>query len=214
MTSWAFPIDHQFVTEEKLESTTSEVSQVVDKGRLEDRALMQKFLQGDDHAFRGLFRKHNQRIYVFCRKFIGNPEAAEDLSQEVWRRIIELRSRPQEPILNPAAFLLRVARNVALDYIKTKKENISLDNLEERYHPVNDEQSEMESIVQEALNRLSPDHREVLILHLYNGYRLDEIAEMLNKSKDAIWARASRARKELRTKVLEAMNSAGRRSAQ
>jgi DNA-directed RNA polymerase specialized sigma24 family protein len=52
-----------------------------------------------------------------------------------------------------------------------------------------------------SLDELSFDHREVLILNIYCGYRFDEIAAMMGKSPDAIWARASRARAQLRKAV-------------
>jgi len=170
----------------------------------EDEVLFYRFLGGEDEAFLTLFRRHNRRIFTYCLKIVGGREQAEDITQETWERIIALRTQSYT-VRNPIGFLLRVARNLCLDHLKTRKRHIALDNLSESAHPlhVHGEQSALEELVFSALERLPFKYREVLILHTYCGYQFEEIADMLGKSPDAIWARASRARLQLRTTVAE-----------
>lgn len=172
-----------------------------------DVALFARFLAGDDTAFKTLFTAHNQRIFVYCCKLLSNQEQAQDVTQEVWEKMIELRLDPPS-IENPVGFLIRVARNKCLDIIKLKKEHLSLSELDDRKHPSEElhDRSEEEEIVLQALKKLPEEQREVLVLNMYSGYRFDEIAEMLGKSPDAIWARASRGRAQLRKLVLAAMS--------
>jgi DNA-directed RNA polymerase specialized sigma24 family protein len=65
----------------------------------------------------------------------------------------------------------------------------------------------MEELALTALDALPFETREILVLNLYAGYRFDEIAAMLGKSPDAIWARASRGRAQLRTIIAEQIAS-------
>ena len=168
----------------------------------EDEALFDRFLRGEDDAFLALFRRHNRRVFTYCLKIVGGREQAEDIAQETWERIIALRKQPYH-VRNPIGFLLRVARNLCLDHLKTRKRHLALDSLSESAHPLHSsgEPSTREELVLSALHRLPFKYREVLILHTYCGYQFEEIAGMLGKSPEAIWARASRARAELRTTV-------------
>lgn len=177
----------------------------------DDAGLLDRYLfDGDTDALVTLYDKHNRRLYMYCLKLLGAQEAAEDLVQEVWERVARLRARPQH-VLNPTGFLLRIARNLCLNQIKARKRLTPLDDLNEGAHPafVPHEPSELADIAIQALDSLPHDYNEVLVLNLYAGYRLDEIATMLEKSADAIRKRASRARILLRERVIELIRERG-----
>lgn len=174
----------------------------------DDALCMRRFLAGDDAAFAELFDRHHHRLHVYCLKFTGDAEQAEDLTQELWERVIRLRLSPQE-IHTPLAFFFRIARNLCINHLKARRHTSSLDELPESEHPAEreSERSEMEDIVQAALAKLPFEYREVLLLNTYCGYRFEEIATMLGKSADSIWMRASRARAKLRKIVTEMMEA-------
>jgi RNA polymerase sigma-70 factor (ECF subfamily) len=169
----------------------------------DDALLLERFFAGDNAALVELYDRHNHRLYVYCLKLLGSTEQAEDLTQEVWERVARLRSKPQQ-ILNPVGFLLRIARNLCFNQLKARKRFSPLDTLQDSAMPSYSahEPSDMEDLVVSALAEIPPDYREVLVLNLYCGYRLDEIAVMLGKSADAIRKRASRARIQLRNLVM------------
>jgi len=176
----------------------------------EDTLLLDRYFAGDNAALVELYDRHNQRLYLYCLKLLGAPEQAEDLTQELWEKVARLRAKPQH-VLNPAGFLLTIARNLCFNHLKARKRLTSLDALGEAIHPSYEmrELTEMEDLVVSALAELPDDYREVLVLNLYCGYRLDEIASMLGKSADAIRKRASRARLQLRTMVMEMIEKRG-----
>lgn len=175
-----------------------------------DALLLDRYFAGDTAALVELYDRHNRRLYIYCLKLLGSQEQAEDLTQEVWERIARLRSKPQH-ILNPVGFLLRIARNLCFNQLKARKRYTPLDTLNDSAHPSysTHEPSELEDLVVTALAEIPPDYREVLVLNLYCGYRLDEIAVMLGKSPDAIRKRASRARIQLRNLVMAAVEERG-----
>lgn len=173
----------------------------------EDASLFASFLAGDDTAAIRIFRKYNHRLFIYCTKMTGSSEQAEDLTQEIWERVIRMRSDPPT-VLNPTAFLLRAARNACINAIRSRRHLLPLTELDEGSHPAyhpEENSREMEERVLKGLEKLSLKYREVLVLNVYCGYRFDEIAELLGKSPDAIWARASRARAQLRTIVAETL---------
>lgn len=176
----------------------------------QDTSLLDRFFAGDTAALVELYDRHNHRLYVYCLKLLGNAEQAEDLTQEVWERMARLRSKPQT-ILNPVGFLLRIARNLCFNQLKARKRFSPLDTLSDtgQIPCATHEPSDMEDLVVSALAEIPPDHREVLVLSLYCGYRLDEIAAMLGKSADAIRKRASRARIQLRNQVMAMIEERG-----
>ncbi|MDB5034363.1 MAG: hypothetical protein JWQ98_1604 [Chlorobi bacterium] len=133
---------------------------------------------------------------------MGNREQAEDLTQEAWGRLIELKSKGRK-LENPLGFLTRIARNLCLDTLKSQRRTLSLDDLPDSVHPSYSmhELSEIEEFAVMSLQNLSFDFREVLVLNIYCGYSFEEIAVMLGKSPRAIWTRASRARAQLRKLV-------------
>jgi RNA polymerase sigma factor (sigma-70 family) len=171
----------------------------------DDAAYFERFLAGDDTAFAELFDRHNHRLYVYCLKFLGSSELAEDVTQELWERIVRIRLDPQ-PVLNPVGFFLKIARNLCVNAQKRSRRFSPLADLPEGAHPnermEGDERSELEEAVQAGLAQLPFEYREVLILNVYCGYRFDEIATMLGKPSGTIWMRASRARTKLRKLVL------------
>jgi RNA polymerase sigma-70 factor (ECF subfamily) len=176
-------------------------------------AALARMVSGDDAAFAELFEAFNPKLERFFARQLGAGAHTQDLAQEVWVRTINLRRAP-EKIRTPfrvQAFLFRVAKNLTIDFLRTRKQHAALDTLEEPQHPVTQVQdlSDPEELVAQAFAMLSDDFREVLTLQLELGYRLDEIAEMLDKSPDAIWARASRARIKLRRLVVELADQRG-----
>lgn len=165
----------------------------------DDEALYRRFIEGDDAACVILYRRHNQRLFMFCVRMVGDRAQAQDLAQESWERLIELRTTAR-PLENPIGFLMRMARNLCLDYLRSRRRMLSLDTVHESEHPAYSipEQSEQEELMILFLQKLPVDYREVLVLNTYCGYSFEEIATMLGKSSEAIWTRASRARSLLR----------------
>lgn len=171
-------------------------------GTRDDIDCFRRFLAGDNEAFARLFDRYNHRLWVYCVKFVGDHDHAEDITQELWERVIRMRREPQE-VRNPGGFFLRIARNLCLNSEKSRSRFSPLDEIPESAHPIGSEPTEMEEAIETALQRLSFEHREVLVLNAYCGYRFEEIADMLGKRPETIWMRASRARAQLRREVIE-----------
>lgn len=169
----------------------------------EESTSFMNFLNGDDNAAMYFFRAYNRKIFLYCAKLVNNAHIAEDITQEVWERIIKLRNQSQPEIANPGGFMFTIARNLCLNHIKLRKHTISIESISEfdiphEYQPGS---TDMEELVNSSLDTLKFEDKELLVLNMFCGYRFDEIAEMMGMSPNAIWTRASRARAQLRDKV-------------
>lgn len=174
-----------------------------------DSQLFDNFIGGDNSSFQELYERYNNKLLIHCYKLVGSYSIAEDLVQELWERVIALRAT-ERSLENPGGFFFTIARNLALDHLRKHKNNVTLEEVSDaHFSTVEGSENELEEIALEALDKLSFDHKEVLVLNLYNGYSFEEIADLLGKSSAAIWARASRARVQLRKLVAEEARKRG-----
>jgi RNA polymerase sigma-70 factor (ECF subfamily) len=171
-----------------------------------DRALFAAFLAGDDRALATLFDRHNERLFRYCVQRIGDPARAEDITQELWERLLRLRTNGRMTAENPLGFLFRVVRNLCIDEQRRQRGHISIEFVGEEHHPTVaiPELSHLEEMVLLALPHLPADQREVIILHEYSGYSYDEVAAMLGESAGTVRTRAWRGRAHL-GRVIAAM---------
>jgi len=184
--------------------------------RKEDDILVRGAKEGDYKSFEALVQKYHRQIVNISYLMMGNREAAEDVTQEVFIKVYNKLSL-YSPDTSFFSWLYRMTVNTCIDEIRKRKMQklISLDFLteegvesleypRERELPSteisNDEKKEF---VNKALQMLSKEHREVLVLREYVNYGYNEIAETLGISVQAVKSRIFRARAELRTILLK-----------
>ncbi|MBS1910503.1 MAG: RNA polymerase sigma factor [Bacteroidetes bacterium] len=165
-----------------------------------DSELLSRFFEGDDTALVQLFDRHNHRLYLYCHQYLNDSEQAEDVTQEVWERIMKMRRTSTErTIRNVPGLLFTMTRNLCIDSIRTRRHHADLEEIPESKHPTSSipELSHLEELVILALPHLPAHQREVLALNAYSGYQFEEIAEMLGEPVGTIRTRAWRARTHL-----------------
>lgn len=163
-----------------------------------DAELFSRFLTGDNAAFTEFFDRYDHRLRLYCTKVVGSIEIAEDLTQELWERIVKMRLAPIE-IAEPAHYLMKMARNICLKHLQRRRNHASLEGLREMEHPraVAYEASHLEELVTIAVAELPLDQREVITLHNYCGYSYEDVAQMNGESVGAVKMRAMRARSRI-----------------
>lgn len=168
--------------------------------------IARRAAQRDTSAFAALYDEHLNTIYRFVFFKVGDATLAEDLTAEVFSKAWENIDRFEWRDLPFQHWLLRVARNVVVDYWRAnRRSSTSLDGLYELASegPSPDEivarDAEVERLTG-ALKRLADDQREVLILRFIEGYSHADAAQVLGKSVVAvrqIQVRALRALREV-----------------
>jgi RNA polymerase sigma-70 factor (ECF subfamily) len=181
-----------------------------------DTELVRRCRAGEASAWDALLHAHTRKVYNLCYRFTGRGEEAEDLTQEVFIKIFQTLRTYDTAQGTFSAWLRRVARNHLVDhYRRTKKDRGTssledeLGTLEAKRAPVAEpvaqvERRERKEMLQAALDKLSPDMREAVILRDLQDLDYQEIAQILGVPEGTVKSRINRGRLEL-ARVLKRM---------
>ncbi|MEM7430830.1 MAG: sigma-70 family RNA polymerase sigma factor [Pseudomonadota bacterium] len=161
----------------------------------EDSALMLRYCDGDVSAFETLYRRHNDSLYRYLLRLCSDPDAAQDVFQDAWGKIIKSRDR-YRPTAKFSTFLFRVAHNCFIDYIRRNKRHTHQDVTEpdEQRHPGDQPEALVEkSLAKErlevAIRSLPDEQRDVYLLHEEAGFTLDQIATITDSNRETAKSR-------------------------
>ncbi len=180
----------------------------------DDRRLITAALDGNTAAFGDLVRRHQDRLYNAVLRVVDNAEDAADVVQDAFVNAFQaLKSFKGDSELY--TWLYRIAFNSAISQKRKRRPVASLDaargsdpTVEPVDHSVGNrpgeemERREDEAGLFVALARLSPEHRDVLVMKDLDGQRYEEIAVVLGVPIGTVRSRLHRARLELR-QILE-----------
>lgn len=162
-----------------------------------DTELVAGYLSGERSAYECLYRRHRDRVFRVCLGVLGDREAALDVTQDVFVRLIGRLDRFD----GRAAFttwLHRVAVNACYDLLRTRRPIPVAEVPEPGPDPV-DATSAVDSRadVLAALSTLTEEHRAVVVLHDVEGFQYQEIAAALEVPIGTVKSRLARARLRL-----------------
>jgi RNA polymerase sigma-70 factor (ECF subfamily) len=177
--------------------------------------LIGESLRGNHAAFGELVRRYQDRLYNTVYRLVDNAEDAQDVVQDAFLNAYQsLGSFKGDSRF--FTWLYRIAINSAITLKRKQRVGLSIDagrNGDGGVEPLDPseysrpghalEQVEEEQRIQNALNRLSPEHRAVLILKDIEDQKYEQMAEILQVPIGTIRSRLHRARAELR-EILEA----------
>jgi RNA polymerase sigma-70 factor, ECF subfamily len=148
-----------------------------------------------DPAFERLWSAERERVRRLCVRLSGDPEAAEDLTQEVALKAHAALGSFRGSA-RAATWLHRIAVNVVLRWREQQKPTLPLDALVERPGPDSDTLR-----VRLAIERLPDDQRTPLVLSALEGWSIKEIAATLEIPQGTVLSRLHRARTRLREEL-------------
>lgn len=146
---------------------------------------------GDSEVIGELYELYNLDVFRYLYYRLGDRHAAEDLTSEVFIRMIRALHGYRSQNASFDAWLLQIARNLAVDHVRklNVRNHVSLEEemVAEKEDVVGAVERKLTSDkLARALNRLSEDQRDVLVLRFVNGMRLEQVAQTLHKSVDSI----------------------------
>ncbi len=166
-------------------------------------ALVADAKAGDSRAFAAIYDAYAGRLFRFLLLRVGEPADAEDLLQRVFVKVIEALPRYQDRGLPFGAWLFRIARNVAIDFVRARKNEQALTvaegHLDQRHQPAAmAELMDDRRLVRDALDVLTHDQRDVLVYRFFAGLSPREIGAIMGKREGSIRAMQFRALATLR----------------
>jgi RNA polymerase sigma-70 factor, ECF subfamily len=170
----------------------------------DDTSLMLLYRDGDAAAFETLYRRHNDSLYRYLLRLCMNRETAEDVFQDVWRRIIDSRAR-YRATAKFTTFLYRVAHNCFIDYVRRNKRYSSGDghDADESICTSDSPDIAVDKILlrrrlDEVLRELPDEQRDAFLLHEEAGLSLDNIAYVSGTNRETVKSRLRYANNKLR----------------
>lgn len=173
--------------------------------RHEEQRLIARLQAGEEAAFGELLDAYETRIYRLALRQVGSETDAEDITQEVFLGIFRsIRNFRGASALS--TWIYRITMNHCLEYRRKKKldvvpydEEVGMPSGNWRDDPVQvSSKQELSGELDRALTRLSPLHRDVILLHEMHGLTYQECAEVLNIPIGTVKSRLSNAFTRLR----------------
>ena len=193
------------------EPATVELMAVKDHSSADDETLVRAAQKGDTTAFEELVARHRDKIYARAFSMVRNEEDAIDLSQEAWVKGWQ-RLKQFQGESSVSTWLTRIIINLCLDHLRKQKRQRT-ESIEamaedsggvERQMPVVTtnptaglERQEVRKRINEALDKLSYEHRTALILHEFEEMEYKEIAKTMGCSIGTVMSRLFYARRRM-----------------
>jgi RNA polymerase sigma-70 factor, ECF subfamily len=174
----------------------------------ENAFLIARARAGDTDAFRKLYDSYAPRIYRFMRRMVGDQEDSADLVQELFVRAFRHLGSMRDARAFEA-WLMRSAANLSKDHLRRRRlPTVPLEGDDDAPMPeiVSQERgpedraisSELSGVVEQALLKLAPERRAVVILHHVDEMSVEEISRLLGIPLGTVKSRLHRGRAELR----------------
>ena len=184
---------------------------------MNEKLLIKKIKSGDMEAFSKLVSLYEKKAVNFARRLLTTQEEAEDATQEAFLKVFDKIHTFREDS-SFSTWFYTVLNNICLDALRKRSRRASTvsinqadetgDEYELDIEDTTDgpyetlQKNEAKRLLENALTKLSAEHRAVIILRDINGFEYEEIAQILKISTGTVKSRISRARLALR-KILE-----------
>lgn len=160
--------------------------------------LFAKIKNNNNTAFEELYSKYSKLIYKIAYSILKNKSDAEDVMQLVFEKIYSM-DKENLPTKNETSWIYSVTKNETLNYFKSNRNNINLDDIYE----IEDNNQEISKIIdQENYNRLisklNDNEKEIISLKIISNFSFEEIGKILNMPTGTVKWRYYKAIKTLR----------------
>jgi RNA polymerase sigma-70 factor (ECF subfamily) len=169
----------------------------------DEEDIIRRCLAGEREAYAELVDRYRSMAYTIAYRMVGDADAANDLAQEgfiaAYRNLRDFRFGSRF-----STWLCSIVVNKCRDHLRARKESVPLEDVPDlrAASPADPERSasasEVGALLQQALDRLPREYREVLVLKHIEGREYGEIAEMLGVRAGTLKVRAHRGREMLK----------------
>jgi RNA polymerase sigma-70 factor (ECF subfamily) len=179
----------------------------------DDERIMTQVGSGQVELLAILFERHHVRLFNFFLRLTADRPLSQDLTQEVFLRILKYRQsyRGESKF---CAWMYQIARNLHIDQLRSRRPEVPIDDIHEECaclgpSPAQEAEAGQDSdLLARALERLPLRKREVLLLSRFQNMKYAEIADMLACSVESVKVQVHRSLKELRRHYLELQGGA------
>jgi RNA polymerase sigma-70 factor (ECF subfamily) len=158
---------------------------------------------GDMDAVRFLYLRYKDNVYGYVLSILRDAHEAEDVTQAVFMKLMSVIHKYEPRQVPFTAWILRVARNVAIDSLRQRR-SVPCEEVIESSRPADDSSHDRRSGLEQALETLPEDQRNVVMLRHLVGLSPGEIAHRMGRTESSIHGLHHRARVALRRELIRA----------
>jgi RNA polymerase sigma-70 factor (ECF subfamily) len=165
------------------------------------RRAVARAKQGDREALRYLYARYADNVYSYVASIVRDHYEAEDVTQQVFAKLTDSLARYEERGAPFLSWLVRLARNAAIDQLRSRRAIPVADPIESETADDGEEADRRETL-RSALDTLPEDQREIIMLRHLGGLAPAEIAARLGRSESAVNGLHHRGRRALRAELI------------
>lgn len=187
-----------------VDSTASAAGPAITDPDLEVRALVVRSQRGDANAFGLLYDRFLPEIVRYLTYRVGNLDTAEDLAQQVFLKAWQAIPRYEDRGVPFTAWLYRMAHNQMVDHHRTRRVTTDLEGIDVPEEPEAEQRvlvQEVQNHLRAAMDRLSEDHRQVLVLRFLLEKSAREVGEIMDRKEVTVRGLQMRALQALRREI-------------
>lgn len=163
--------------------------------------LIVRAQQGDAAALSSIYDQYAEKIYIYFYHRLGDRQLAEDLAGDVFVRVVEAADTPRFADTSLSGWLYRIAHNRLVDYFRKQREEVELFEgipMQGEGPAAAAERQLAQDQLRQAMDVLTEDQRQVIVLRFGEGLTAREVAEIMGKRENAVWQLQHRALNGLR----------------
>lgn len=164
------------------------------------RLAIARAKEGDRDALRLLYIRYSGNVYGYVRSIVRDDKEAEDLTQQVFMKLMTVILKYEDQGVPFSGWLLRLARNVALDHLRRRRATPTEEIIGADDHDDHDARERARDL-HEALASLPDEQRSVMIMRHVVGLSPPEIAARMGRSESSIHGLHHRGRRALRQEL-------------
>lgn len=173
--------------------------------QLDEKELIHHAQQGQADAFGELYTRYVNVVFRYVFSRVGNRQEAEDLTEEVFFKVWQTLAHYRDRGVPFVAFVLRVARNLVIDYHRHASQRVEHRPLDEHEWSLKQPNVEISfadlDVLRTALKDMKEEYRQVLLLRFISGLTPAETAQVMQRSEVSTRVLQHRALRALRKKL-------------
>jgi RNA polymerase sigma-70 factor (ECF subfamily) len=168
----------------------------------QDKELLEQARTYNPQALAEIYDRYADSMYRYLYRLVGDAQQAEDLTSDLFIRLLDVLNTRRAPQDQLQGWLYRVAHNLAMDWFREQGKHTSIMLNEELATSGESlletvEQRQAQSELQEAIGQLTAGQQQVILLRFAEGLKLREVSRVMGKSEGAIKVLQHRAVKRL-----------------
>jgi RNA polymerase sigma-70 factor, ECF subfamily len=167
----------------------------------EVRLAIARAKEGDRDAVRLLYNRYSDNVYGYIRSIVRDEKEAEDLTQQVFMKLMLVIGKYNDCGVPFSGWLLRLARNIALDHLRVRRPTPTEDLVGADTH-VDDSAQDTARDLYTALDTLPDEQRRVMVMRHIVGLSPPEIAEQMGRSESSVHGLHHRGRRALKQELM------------